>query len=48
MQKEAELLKRRSMDVEKQLLQFQQNSKQEKVLVNIIFVESQIISIYYL
>ena len=36
MQKEAELLKRRSMDVEKQLLQFQQHSKQEKVLISII------------
>ena len=36
MQKEAELLKRRSMDVEKQLLHFQQHSKQEKVLISII------------
>ena len=36
MQKEAELLKRRSMDVEKQLLQFQQHSKQEKVFITMI------------
>ena len=45
MQKEAELLKRRSMDVEKQLLQFQQNNKQEKVFMTIIFVENRIIAI---
>ena len=48
MQKEAELLKRRSMDVEKQLLQFQQHSKQEKVFIKIIVAEIRTIRICYM